>query len=503
MRPLRGILLAGVDKASDTPLYLQLAARLRSVIDRGELPRGRRLPSTRTLAGELGLSRNTVAAAFDHLHAEGYLTSRVGDGTYVSNDLPHAPNVVPMHQVPAAPLRPARLARRAAIFTNQRGSAAPMFAASRPGLDVFPYDIWNNLVQRQLNARRQDMLMPGDAAGEPSLRRAIASYLSLWRGLACDAEQVIVTTGGLQSVDLVARLLCDAGEAAVLEEPGCYDSRLSFNAAGLVIHPAPVDEEGMNVELAQVRCPRPNLIHTTPSHQFPMAGVMPLQRRHALLAWARRSDAWVIEDEYDCDFPSLGHEIPALHRLDRDGRVIFVGNFTRSMFPGLTLGYAVVPRNLTDAFAAAKRATDGPAPSYIQAAMAAFIEEGHFAAHIRNMRRHYAARRNAVLEAIRRDVPELNPVGDVAAGLHVTLVGAASLDDVRLSELCQAHNLFAPALSLYALEKVRYRGLVFGYGAIPPQATAGTIDQLRKAVTQALSTPGGKSGPSLLANIGR
>src|SRR5919198_824779 len=194
MRPLRGILLAGVDKTSETPLYLQLAARLRTVIDRGELPRGRRLPSTRTLAAELGLSRNTVAAAFDHLHAEGYLSSRVGDGTYVSNDLPHAPNIVRLPRA-VLPQRPVKLARRAAGFNQDRhASSAPVFGASRPGLDVFPYEVWNTLVQRQLNARKPEMLMPGDPAGEPSLRRAVASYLSLWRGLACDAEQVIITT---------------------------------------------------------------------------------------------------------------------------------------------------------------------------------------------------------------------------------------------------------------------------------------------------------------------
>lgn len=485
MRSLRGILLAGVDKASDTPLYLQLAARLRSAIDRGELPRRRRLPSTRTLASELGLSRNTVAAAFDHLHAEGYLTSRVGDGTYVSQDLPHAPNIVRLPQHPPAPERPIRLARRAAGFSSgNRRTLAPLFVASRPGVDVFPYEVWNGLVQRQLNGRKPEMLMPGDPAGEPSLRRAIASYLSLWRGLECDAEQVVVTTGGLQSVDLATRLLCDSGDHAVLENPGCYDTRLSFEAAGLVIHPVPVDGEGMDVAAAQALCVRPKLIHATPSHQFPISGVMPLERRQALLAWARSHDAWVIEDEYDCDFPSLGHEIPALHRLDRDGRVIFVGTFTRSMFPGLTLGYAVVPRALSETFAAAKRAIDGPAPAYIQAAMAAFIEEGHFAAHIRTMRRHYAARRAALLEGIRREVPELTPVGDLAAGMHVTLLGAPGLDDCRLSEACVAAGLSVPAISLYAIGPTHYRGLLLGYGPLPPQAIAASIGQLRSALRQ-------------------
>jgi GntR family transcriptional regulator/MocR family aminotransferase len=501
MRPLRGILLAGVDKASDTPLYLQLAARLRSAIDRGELPRDRRLPSTRTLAAELGVSRNTVAAAFDHLHAEGYLMSRVGDGTYVSRDLPRAPNIVPLPQQPAAE-RPVKLARRAAGFNgDNRGVLAPLFVASRPGVDLFPYDIWNGLVQRQLNGRRPEMLMPGDQAGEPSLRRAVASYLSLWRGLDCDADQVVITTGGLQSVDIATRLLCDAGDHAVLENPGCYDSRLSFAAASLVVHPVPVDGDGLDVAAAEAICPRPKLIHVTPSHQFPLSGVMPLQRRQALLAWARSHDAWVLEDEYDCDFPSLGHDIPALHRLDRDGRVIFVGTFTRSMFPGLTLGYAVVPRGLREAFGAAKRSIDGPAPAYIQAAMAAFIEEGHFAAHIRAMRRHYAARRAALLDGIRREVPELMPVGDVAAGLHVTLLGKPDLDDVRLSEACVAHGLSAPAVSLYSVGPARHRGLLLGYGPLGPQAIAASIGQLRAALGQL----GGRGAPppSVMADTGR
>ena len=500
MRPLRGILLAGVDKASDIPLYIQLAARLRTAIDRGELPRNRRLPSTRTLAAELGLSRNTVAAAFDHLHAEGYLTSRVGDGTYVSPDVPQAPNIVRLPQQPAAAERPIKLARRAAGFDSaNRGALAPLFVASRPGVDLFPYDVWNGLVQRQLNGRKPAMLMPGDPAGEPSLRRAVASYLSLWRGLDCDADQVVITTGGLQSVDLATRLLCDAGDHAVLEDPGCYDTRLSFDAAGLVIHPVPVDSAGMDVEAAQALCPRPKLIHTTPSHQFPISGVLPLERRQALLAWARSHDSWVIEDEYDCDFPSLGHDVPALHRLDRDGRVIFVGTFTRSMFPGLTLGYAVVPRALRETFAAAKRSIDGPAPAYIQAAMAAFIEEGHFAAHVRTMRRHYAARRAALLEGIAREVPELTPVGDTAAGMHVTLLGSPDLDDCALSEACVANGLSAPAISLYSIGPARHRGLLLGYGPLAPQAIAASIGQLRAAFGQ---LAGRRAASSALADTG-
>ena len=287
----------------------------------------------------------------------------------------------------------------------------------------------------------------------------------------------------------------------MLEDPGCYDTRLSFDAAGLLTHPVPVDSEGMDVEAAQALCARPKLIHATPSHQFPTSGVLPLERRQALLAWARSHDAWVIEDEYDCDFPSLGHDIPALHRLDRDGRVIFVGTFTRSMFPGLTLGYAVVPRALRETFAAAKRSIDGPAPTYIQSAMAAFIEEGHFAAHIRTMRRHYAARRSALLKGIAREVPEVTPVGDTAAGMHVTLLGEPDLDDCALSEACVANGLSAPAISLYSMGRPRYRGLLLGYGPLAPQAIAACIGQLRAAFNQLGNRRA--AVPSALAITGR
>ena len=402
--------LAGSDA---NPLFRQIYTRLRDAVLDGTLPGGHRLPSARTLAGDLGVSRNTVEAAFSQLVAEGFVTRRVGAGSYVARAVPEpdrrprrprgAPNAAARTAVPAPP--PALSARGRLLATAGAGveAASPrVFAPCVPSLEDFPVQTWNRLVARRARRAGHELLSKADPAGYRPLREAVAAHLGAARGVRCEWRQVVVLTSTQQAMDLAARLALDPGDQAWIEDPGYLGARAALRAAGAQTVPVPVDAEGLDVSAGEALAPRARLAYVTPSHQYPLGATLSLARRLQLLNWAGRAGAWILEDDYDSEFRFAGRPLAAVQGLDTEGRVLYAGTFNKVMFPSLRLAYLVVPPALVDAFVAARALSDGCPPALTQAALADFIEQGHFAAHVRRMRAIYQERRDALRESAER-----------------------------------------------------------------------------------------------------
>jgi GntR family transcriptional regulator/MocR family aminotransferase len=407
-------------------LFRQLYEGLRQSILDGRLAPGVRLPATRGLAEELGVSRNTVLNAYEQLLAEGYLEGKAGSGTYVPRTLPEE-----MLQVPATgrkrptPRPRRRLSRRGELLAGSASKVLPSSGVPRPfrpgipALDAFPFEIWHRLVARYHRHPTRDLLNYNYSAGHAPLRRAIAAHLGPARAVHCDPEQVLVISGAQQGLDLVARILLDSGDAVWMEDPGYRSARSALQGAEAVLVPVPVDSDGLDVAAGSARCPDARLVYVSPSHQYPLGVTMSLSRRLALLDWARRADAWVVEDDYDSEFRYAGRPLAALQGLDRDGRVIYLGTFSKTLFPSLRLGYLVVPEDLVDSFMAARIVMDRQPSTLTQAVVANFIEEGHFLRHVRRMRTLYSERQEALLRAARRELDGVLDVRPCETGLHL------------------------------------------------------------------------------------
>ena len=390
-------LVLSINPRSRVPLHRQLYEEIRTAVLCGRLSSGARLPSTRALAADLAVSRNTVAGAFDQLLAEGYIEGRLGADTFVVQALPDELLRVP-HGVPAPTRDPAPapvLSRRGQMLAATAVSPAPRdgsACAFRPGipvLDAFPRDLWARPSARLYRHSASGLLSYGDPTGYPPLRRAIAEYLRAARGIDCFPEQVIVTSGSQQALDLAARVLLDPGDTAWVEDPGYGGARGALTAAGVRCAPVPVDAEGLSVTQGEALAPQARMAYVSPSHQYPLGVTMSLPRRMALLSWARRRGAWIAEDDYDSEFRYAGRPLAALQGLDPAGRVIYIGTFSKVLFPALRLGYLVAPAGVVDAFAAARALTDRHPPGPSQAVVAEFLSAGHFARHIRRMRTLY------------------------------------------------------------------------------------------------------------------
>ncbi|MBF5041897.1 MULTISPECIES: PLP-dependent aminotransferase family protein [Myxococcaceae] len=452
-------------------LHQQVYARIRAAILEGHLPPRSRVPSSRTLARDLGVSRNTVEEAFGRLDAEGFLERRVGSGSYVA--LPeHArpPALPPLRAVPAGVT--AGLSQRGQRMLAQ--ALAPEPRAARPltpcmpALDAFPTELWSRTLTRQARRMKGDALAYGEAAGLAALREAVAHYLATARGVRCEARRVLVLPSTQAALDLTARLLLDESDEVWLEEPGYMGARGALQGAGARVRGVPVDAQGLDVAAGRKRAPAARLAYVTPSHQYPLGVTMSLQRRLALLAWAAEARAWVVEDDYDSEFRYAERPLAAIQGLDTAGRVLYVGSFTKVMFPGLRLAYLVLPESLVDAFTAARALADGHTPVLAQAAMAEFMEAGHFAAHLRTMRGLYAERREALLDGLERECGgALEVLGD-AAGMHVCARLTGRRDDEALTERAIAKGLDPRALSAHFLGKERTPGMLLGFSGSPP-----------------------------------
>ncbi len=466
------VIVARLDPQSPEPLYRQLYRSLRQDILDGRLPAGTRLPPTRLLCAQLELSRNTVIGAIDQLQQEGFVRCRVGAGTFVTEAGP-----------PRLPVEAARLSDwgetclKAAANSRANPFHADAFCPALPGVDDFPFDQWTRILGRV--ARHHGGLVGySHANGLAGLRQAVAAYLRTARGVACTEEQVFITTGAQAGLSGAARLLLDPGEPAWLEEPHYLGARGALLAAGARLVPVPVDEEGLDVAAGARRQPSPRLIYVSPSHQFPLGVPMSLARRTALLELAGRVRAWVLEDDYDSEFRYTGKPLASLQGLDHNGRVLYVGTFSKIMFPALRLGYVVVPATLVDVFAAERQVACKQLPLLEQAALAAFIQEGLLARHLRKMRQLYDERRGALVEALGATSLRAGP-----CDTGISLVGwlPDGCDDRAVSAACERAGLEANPVSAYRLEPGP-PGLLLGFGVAPEPALRAGVRKLQEVL---------------------
>lgn len=478
-----------LEAQSETPLYRQLYNKIQQAILTGQLPGGTRLPASRVLAAELAVSRNTVITAFEQLLAEGYLEGKIGAGTYVARVLPDD-----LLKVQAKPLTECQknqhknrpLSRQSEFYKAlavNRGLRPNLLTAFRPGLaavNEFPFDIWSQLTHKRWQEPSRDLLGYGEVAGYRPLREAIASYLWAMRGVRCTVEQVIVVAGSQQAIDLTARVLLNPGDTVWLEDPGYMGARTILQAVGANIIPVPVDREGLDIEAGAASGPDAHLIYITPSHQYPLGVTMSLSRRLALLDWANRAGAWVLEDDYDSEFRYASRPLAALQGLDTERRVIYMGTFSKVLFPSLRLAYLVVPPDLVEAFQAV--IFDSAVPTLEQAVMTDFMNEGHFARHIRRMRTLYAERQKFLLEQIKQKLAGVVKAEPTEAGLHLIGWLPSNSSDQKVAQRAQALNIVAPALSSYSLKICQPPGLLLGYAGFDNQETAKGINLLAKAL---------------------
>jgi GntR family transcriptional regulator/MocR family aminotransferase len=487
----RGALLTlPLDPASAAPLFRQVYDGLRRAILDGTLAAGARAPATRGLAAELGVSRNTVMNAYEQLLAEGYLEGQAGSGTYVPRTLPDELIVVRGAAKPSAPagLRGRGLSRRGQLLVQSSAAVARFSGQPRPlrpcvpDVGAFPSAVWARLVARHLRRPPRGLLGYDHPAGYGPLRRAIAAHLKAARAVHCDPDQVLVVTGLQHALDLVARVLLDPGDSAWVEDPGYPGGRATLQGSGVAVAPVPVDADGLDVAAGAARWPEAWLAYVTPSHQYPLGVTLTLPRRLALLDWARRADAWVVEDDYDSEFRYGGRPLAALQGLDRDGRVIYASTCSKALFPALRVGYLVVPPDLVDAFTAARAATDRQTATLAQAALADFFAEGHFLRHLRRMRALYADRQEVLRRAARRELGGLLDVPPCETGMHLVGWLPDSRDDRAAAGAAAAAGVEAPALSNYRVEGHGRGGLLLGYAAFEPGQIRDAVRRLGSAL---------------------
>ncbi|WP_223755531.1 PLP-dependent aminotransferase family protein [Myxococcus sp. RHSTA-1-4] len=481
-----------LDASTGAPLQGQVAEALRSAILAGRLAPGTRLASTRALAEQLDVSRNTVLNAYARLLSEGYLVGHLGSGTYVAREVPE--KLLAARRAPArAPARgaPPALSKRGAAIAAvpslpATGPDIPpgrmAFRVGLPALDAFPSELWGRLLHARWRRSWRDMMSPVPAEGYPPLRRAVADYLATARGVRCVPEQVLIVNGTQQAMSLAAQVLLDAGDAAWVEDPGYSPARGALIAAGATPIAVPVDGEGLDVEAGLRLRPDARMAIVTPSHQLPLGAAMSPRRRKALLAWAARSGAWILEDDYDSELRYVGGPLPSLQGLDGDARVIHTGTFSKVVSPALRLGYLVVPEPLVEAFRAARRLADRHSPVLDQAVLADFITQGHFSRHVRRMRVLYAARQEALLDAARRELRGLLELSPLPAGMHLVGWLPEGADEGAAVERAASAGVVVIPMSSARLDSRGRGGLLLGYACVPEEEIAEAVTRLARAL---------------------
>ncbi|HEY2133098.1 MAG TPA: PLP-dependent aminotransferase family protein [Acetobacteraceae bacterium] len=458
--------------------------QLRRGILAGTLLPGTRLPASRHLADELGVARQTVVLAYERLAAEGYVRTRVGSGTFVATDLPDlAPSPASPPAKAAATLSRRGMALAATPLSSASGVAGDsgLLAPGLPAPELFPAAAWASCTARVLRSLTPEQAGYPDPQGLPALRKEIAAHLAAMRGLVADPDHIMVTTGTQQALRLGAELLLDPGDTAWVEDPGYIAGRGALLAAGAVLVPVPSDAEGVDVAAGLRAAPNARLALVAPSHATPLGGALPIGRRLALLDWAARAAAWVLEDDCDSEFRWEGKPLPPLATLDRDGRVIYCGTFSKTLAPALRLGFAVVPPPLMAAFRRARGLMDRGPGTLQQAVLADFMHQGRLAPHIRRMRTEYARRRAALLAALAQHCPGLTPLA-APGGLHLVAMLPDTADEAAVVTAARARGLAVAPLAAYFNLAPRLKGLVLGFAGMPIALAGDAARRLQSAV---------------------
>ena len=450
--------------ARGEPLFRQVYAALRRAVLAGEFRPGDKLPSTRDLAEQLGVSRTVAVLAYEHLVAEGFAAGRVGSGTYVAPGLSTARRAGTSR---TARLRLSRFGSFAAatgatvVFPRPRPNPLPYdFSYGRSVVDCFPFEQWQRLLHRRARRIRVRELDYGAAAGTDALREAIAAHLRRSRAVVADASQVLVVNGSQQALDLIARVLIEPGDEVTIEDPIYQGTREVVRASGARVHAVTVDRDGLDPAALPEKA---RLVFVTPSHQYPSGAILPLARRQALLLWARRRNAVIVEDDYDGEFRYDGKPLESLQGLDAEGRVVYVGTFSRTIFAALRIGYLVVPKALAAAFTAAKFLCDRHTPTLEQETLAEFISSGMYERHLRRVRRRNAASRRALLEALAERLGDAVDVTGGGAGAHLVVWPKKRISEETAVAAAAARGVGIYGIAPYFWKRPPRPGLILGY----------------------------------------
>ena len=490
------------------PLASQLYQSLRDAILEGQLPKGFRLPSTRGLAADLSVSRTTVINAFDQLTAEGYLSSSVGKGTFVSGQLPEEHQLIRFRTpstrkssqknnhlksqtIATRPQRkshPLTLSEYGTRLNDNRvefvDSCEPIipFLPGVPALDEFPIDVWSRISRRRWKTVQSNALSYGSALGYAPLRNAIAEYVRAFRGVRCDKEQVFVVAGTQQAVDLISRLVVNPGDKVVMENPGYIKAKTAFKMAGAEIIPIDVDDNGMNVDQVFEHAQHASLVYVTPSHQFPMGVTMSIERRMKLIEWANQTGGLIFEDDYDSEYRYSNRPIPSLQGLGDGEQTIYVGSFSKVVFPSLSMGYVVVPKSMISVVKKSLGLWSRPPSTIDQMILTDFIAEGHFARHLRRMRQVHCLRRSTLVESIDQHLSDHLKVVGCNAGLHVAAHLLKKHKDTAVASKLEQIGIIARPLSKFTTgKKVSASGLALGFASSTPSKIKSTVKKMRFA----------------------
>lgn len=471
-----------LDDSLEQPLYRQLYEGLRDSILSGRLPPGLKLPSTRALARQLSLSRNTVTQAYAELEAEGYLTVRQGSGSYVSSALPDGRphgagdgRGVP-RQGGVMPRRVVRNAEQCRTGAAASGGLPFDFDPGQGAWDDFPAATWRRLLGRQWRRGWRETMDYGDPRGYRPLREEVAGFLARSRAVRCRPDEVVIVNGTQQALDLLARVLLKPGDRVAVEDPGYPSARQLFAWYGARLHPVPVDEQGMVVE--RLKGTGAALALVSPSHQFPTGAVLSLSRRLSILAWAAEEGGLVVEDDYDSGLRFEGRPLASLQGLDESGSVVYLGSFSKVLFPSLRVGYAVLPSHLVGAFVEAKELTDRQTPILEQQLLAAFLAEGHFERHLRRMRQLYRSRRQALVEALERRLGGDVEVMGESAGMHLMVRVLLPVDETQLVARAASVGVAVYPAAPYYFGPSPWPALVLGYAGMPEERIREGVDRL-------------------------
>jgi GntR family transcriptional regulator/MocR family aminotransferase len=480
-----------LEPASGVPLYRQVQDQLRAAVLAGELKGGTRLPASRVLAEELGISRPTIVKVLENLKSEGYFEAWQGSGTFVAADLPrHLPRQAKAGRRDAAPkTSPPRLSQIGSLASVMSADlsqhAYQAFLPNHPAFDAFPVAAWRKCWNSAMRVAPLDALGYGDLAGYAPLRRLIAEYLALHRGDSCDAEQIVITPGAHGAFALAAMALANPGEGIWFEDPGPLTVYNLFRTLALDICLVGADRDGMDVETAIAKYPTARLAFVMPSRHHPLGVTLSLPRRLAMLQWARDSDAWIIEDDYDSEFRYAGRPLPSMRSIDSAERVIYVGTFSKALYPALRIGYLVLPRSLIGVFHNLGGLVNRGVPLEIQRALAEFIGGGHFVTHLRRMRELYASRRDIFLDMAAQHLGGMAEIDCPDSGMNALAWLAKRVDDVAVAGAAVNAGINCFPLANYTVGRRKRGALILGFSGVPEERMHLHFRQLAGAIASA------------------